>query len=563
MTSPCYDWLEKYLSNQTGRFLTLKKTIVIFKTVTATFLTIAVFCGLFAGCGTAEDRDSATSDENPVYEQVADEIISPTQSNGSAGATVGSTSGGAADAIVDSTPDITTPKAPEPARASPKPQSTEPDTLVTATVPLPEIDKNITATLTITGAVGTLDQFDSIIHLFNEKFPNVTVVKDAIAWDTSNRSAGDAQRTQMNAKVLGGQAGDIILPMNGGSVSFFRQRALADLREFMYGDPEFDTGDYFMSVVEAYSFNGELYVMPLSNIIKMAGFYKPLAGERSFAHKGDTWELTQALDIAKNIADQDGLKGKHYIIGFHPDWEFFRTMLSLNYAKFIDLEAGIINIDSAEFIDMLKYVKGLADAGYIYSSERDDGNVADGAMIMDYGTIWSMMNHYIADQSVIWDIRPLTGNNGELNIARDNYEDATLAISEYSENRRLAWEFVKFAISYEVQSSPIINYNSPPINRAAVLTFAEQRYKAAKAIQLEFNEEAAKPDYFKPDEAEVIKQYAELIASLNDKVTKYAYNDYDINQAIHEQADEFFRGDISAEETARALQRKVSMIMEG
>jgi hypothetical protein len=68
---------------------------------------------------------------------------------------------------------------------------------------------------------------------------------------------------------------------------------------------------------------------------------------------------------------------------------------------------------------------------------------------------------------------------------------------------------------------------------------------------------------FKEDEAEVTGQYLERIVSLHEKVTNYIFMDSDIDDIVFEQANEFFTGNISAEETAQILQRKISMVIEG
>ena len=429
--------------------------------------------------------------------------------------------------------------------ASNPPSSAAPQGDNRTTAVLPEIDRNITATLTITGI--NPDRMDGIIQLFNFEFPNVTVVKDVVSLTSSNtRNAAAATRTRFNTQILSGQAGDIIMTSGSNPVNFFQQRILANLHEFMYSDSQFNHADYFMNVIEAYSYNGNLYVMPLENSIEMLGFYEPLAGGYSFTDNSDVWELTQALNEAQILADQNGLKGRNYIYPT-PDYHLFGTLLSLNYAEFINLETGKVNINCAEFIDMLKYVKGLADAGYISSSERAN-NVSDGAPVISRGDTGQAP---IALQSDVFGIRPLTGKNGELNIAA-NAGNTTLAINQQSTNKRLAWEFIKCALSYEAQSSPNSRGN-PPINRVALRVYIEHRYMMAKDTS----------QHGDADEAEAIRQYEELIVSLNDRVSKYTFTDFDIDDIIFEQITAYFEGKISAEETAQILQRKISMVIEG
>jgi len=531
----------------------VKKTAII---SIAIIVTIVLFCGLLTGCGVMGKSNPVKIGEISLSEHGADEAASPTQLIGAPGATAGdspvNTKGGVeGNASVSASDGVT-----DAIVGTPSSGVVSQDDKPKITL-LPEIDRNITATLTVTGMHS--DEMDSIIRQFNTVFPNVTVVKDGVQLtDTSVSNAFMVLRTKLNTKILSGQAGDIIMTDSTNMVILFKRHILADLREFMRCDPEFNTNDYFMNIIEAFSFNGGLCVMPINYVISMLGFNMPMADGYSFANKSDVWELTQALDEAKSMVDQKGLKGKHTIFPT-PDYHLFSyTLLPLNYAAFINLETGKVNIDCAEFIDILKYVKGLADTGYIISSERTNNQPED-YPIMTTGSTNGLQGMFLMDadnKPVHINMKPLTGKNGELSI----HAYTILAINEHSPNKQLAWEFIKCALSYEVQSSPDMFLT--PVNRAALRVFAEQHY-LSEQMGLEQSKIEWGIDHSLPDEAECLPKYIELITNLNERALKYTFNDYDIDDAIYEQVYEYFEGKVSAEETAQILQRKISMIMDG
>jgi len=510
------------------------------KTIISMFLSLAVLCNFAAGCGMAgvsdletapAENQAALRDTGKSGEQPQSDGTSETTADGASDSATGGTSGGNA-----------------------------PQNNTTNAASLSEIDKNITATLTITGMYP--EYLDDVIRLFNAEFPNVTVKKDVVQLaDRSAVGSYKIEQTMLNTKILSGEAGDILMLPKDNSVRLFKQRVLADLHEFIYSDPEFNTDDYFMNIIEAHSFNGGLYVMPLDNTVKMLGFHEPIAAGYDFTDNSDVWESARALETAKDIAAQYGLKGKNYVYGT-PDYHFFQyILLPVNYTEFINLETGAVNIDCAEFIDMLKYVKDLADNGYITSTRGGPDSYStepENAPIMGEEWFDSMMSECMLTKPFRSSIRPLTGKNGEPVIVGSNQ---VLSVNEHSPNKRLAWEFIKFAVSYEAQSSP--DTHNPPINRAALRVYAENLYKVTKNGMLEWNEEAKEPDFFKPNETEVIEQYVELITGLNEMATKYTYKDSDINDIIREQVIAFFEEKISAEEAAKILQRKVSMVIQG
>ena len=157
------------------------------KTIVAMFQIVLVICAFAAGCSKQEERENRSDERNSGV------VNSPTSADNVAPQNEQSNVEGNVETLL-------------------------------------EIDKNITATLTITGM--NPDSLDSVIKLFNSEFPNVIVEKDAL--ESSNLNTGSAAakaQTRLNTKILSGQAGDIIMGFN--SVSLFRQSILADLHDFI------------------------------------------------------------------------------------------------------------------------------------------------------------------------------------------------------------------------------------------------------------------------------------------------------------------------------------------
>ena len=115
-----------------------------------------------------------------------------------------------------------------------------------------------------------------------------------------------------------------------------------------------------------------------------------------------------------------------------------------------------------------------------------------------------------------------------------------LALNSASDNKDLAWEFMKYLLSDEVQSLPSLH--GLAVNKTGFDAIAERYYSF----------------YSEGSQATVDKEeYAELLENWMEQINDCDTVDSAIWTLIEEENNKFFEGKQTAEETASILQRKL------
>ena len=118
--------------------------------------------------------------------------------------------------------------------------------------------------------------------------------------------------------------------------------------------------------------------------------------------------------------------------------------------------------------------------------------------------------------------------------------NACLALNSASENKDLAWEFIKYLLSEEVQSQPSVH--GLAVNRKGFEAAVERYY-----------------NYYTDNGNSTVDQeeYRELLENWMEQINDCDTVDSDIWTLIEEENAKFFQGEQTAQDTASILQRKI------
>jgi multiple sugar transport system substrate-binding protein len=212
---------------------------------------------------------------------------------------------------------------------------------------------------------------------------------------------------------------------------------------------------------------------------------------------------------------------------------FAMKFFNMNFYKFINPETKEINIDNEEFIAMLEKLGSMKNLHY--------SDAINQTSMMWETYIYSplMDTNGTNDYSNVFLITDDEGNsdvtvNGFVPSVNINTKDSDLAI-----------DFLKFAVSEELQTSPeLLGYN--PINRVATerlarLKFEEQQASQNPLVGIDFETN--------------IKRYNEMVSQL----AVASYSDTNVNNFVFDAFTRFFDGEMTAEEVAKDLQAKLTI----
>ena len=308
---------------------------------------------------------------------------------------------------------------------------------------------------------------DMAVQMFEEKYPDMTVTvtpffmgEDSYQVENGGTSLVDRPAGQtkedyamwLNTQLISGGAGDLVVTSDGLAVDkYLNMGVFEDLSSYLERTPEFseDSSDMNINIIDAYrTETGALYQFPISAmacplLMYQAEVVEDTGTRNQIEGKSLTWQ--EAVKLAEDIYQNTTLSGVTM-----PD---ARTFLG--------------NIFTKEVVDSVNY-----ESGTVQLQEKELNAVLDGfeelknynVYTWDPSTIRIFGLDYTADVEAAEYILM----NQEYVAAQWKMPDGKVYLSPYfakdfgmnsrSENKELAWEFLRFLLSDEVQTLPSFPY---------------------------------------------------------------------------------------------------------
>ena len=343
----------------------------------------------------------------------------------------------------------------------------------------------------------------------------------------------------LNTELMSGKGADIIgdatrLPYYKKYIS---HHIFADLNQLMEADQGFDTSQYHRNIFEAMEVNGDLYVLPVD-------YSYELLGSKSKMNVDDkTWNWEEFFEVAQK--ELETTREEKYMLPF--SYEFvFTKIFKQNYGHFVNEEEKTANFTTEEFINLLKQCKGLGDRDLLVKSTAETADVGKESLFQ-----------YCEGFSI--DSLALSLTDGETNLYRwpsDNqggYEFSAggmYALNDVSLNETGAWEFLKFLLSDEIQTSLFLTF---PIKQSALqekIVFSTKLINQNESIHLSESEKA-----------ELIEKSVSYHESMVNDLKVYLYVNTQILDMVQTEVQPFFAEKASAEEVAQVIQEKVRIYL--
>jgi len=389
--------------------------------------------------------------------------------------------------------------------------------------------------------------------------------------------------------IMSGQGADIyaidVLPY----YKYVQGGYLEDLSKYMDADTEFNTSDYKSNILNAVKYEGGQYIMPLSYSFDILTYDPEIletAAEDIFNGK-EAMSLAQVLELTTGFADEYNAAREEPVklINYGKE-NLFSTLFKNNYKSFVDIENKRCDFNSGSFTDLLNMVTAYADNGYISDSvfgmmKKGGGEAGSGASEMpDFEDVQRRLSTAY--------MLGLQGNQSLFNIlnkdaevtrmfmssssaSAENHEIGALSANDFgdveadvfnmfgmnanSKNKRTAWEFIKFLLSDEMQSS--LNIISLPVNNNA--RAENMKLEVVEELFVPVEEREAKE--LTPEQQAILDEYAGYIEDYSNQINAVTLTDSKIMSIVTEETNLFFIGEKSAEEAASSIQSKVSLYL--
>ncbi len=320
--------------------------------------------------------------------------------------------------------------------------------------------------------------------------------------ETSGAGSVEDYQNYLNTRIMTGKAEDIIFNSFLPVTKYSEMGVFEDLSRYISLTPEFTDENYFMNILQAAKEKGgETFLIPYMAKFDVVGFSDALLSEqKGIERKLQNTGFSERMDIAKELISSTEKKNAFLIM--------------LNEVSYADY---LIEDKFSDFIDMDFY-----NTEYYY------------AATYDYDVQAAF--YELDDQSGLSHSLPVADSNGNFAI-NANY---CMALNSASDHKDLAWEFMKYLLSEEVQTLPSVH--GLAVNRKGFEAAIERYYNF----------------YTEGNRSSVDKEgYSELLQNWVEQINDCDTVDSALWTLIEEENRKFFEGKQAAEDTASVLQRKV------
>lgn len=368
---------------------------------------------------------------------------------------------------------------------------------------------------------------------FMDLYPDVKVTVNVYN-ETSGAGSVEDYQTYLNTKIMTGKAEDIILNSFLPVEKYSEMGVFEDLSRYISLTPEFTEENYFMNVLQsAEEKSGEIYLIPYMAKFDVVGFSDVLLSEQTgMESRLQSAGFSDRMEIAKELVSNTSKKNAFLIM--MNEVQFADYLIEDKFGDFIDVEKKSVNLNSDAYITLLKEVKELSD-NHAFDADVDFYNTEYYyAATCDYDVQAAF--YELDEQSGLSYSMPIADSEGNVAV-NANY---CMALNSASQNKDLAWEFMKYLLSEEVQTLPSVH--GLAINKKGFDAAVERYYN----FYAESNSGLVEKE-----------EYGELLQDWMEQINDCDTIDSAIWTLIEEENGKFFEGKQTAEDTASVLQRKI------
>ena len=443
----------------------------------------------------------------------------------------------------------------------------------------------------------TREEYESIPHItVGAKYEDY-MLKDYV--EAFNESHDDMQidiklyedekgNEVFTGDMLSGNIPDVLLMEdtsgNFGSVNLYKQRALCDLYSFIDNDNEFSRDSFVPNAIKALEIDGGIYTMP--NVFSISLGY--IAKEK-FVENIETWNFNSYMDIVENLPDGVGINWWENSDNGIYDTKYKRASC-YNWANWADFENNTCDFQNDDFIRYLNYCNG-AEIVDIEPSE----DISDPPSDEESAYLFKMQQRQFIDDLAIFNNASLSSYAGYLYLTEGEFGGEPIkilgeignnntpvtfefggvnsySITETSDQKNLAWNFIKSMMSDETYNE----YKSGngffgfPITKSGLEIKAEFDKRPQNNKYDEGFEDYTGYIYYYGDDDKPSKiGYVddEIIEKVNGLIEQAVpqkagiYPGEDFYNIVYEEFDRFFYGEITAEQCAESMQKRLSVYL--
>lgn len=413
------------------------------------------------------------------------------------------------------------------------------------------------------------------IEEFKKRYPNVQIELETIDSRNSTLTQNDYSKysKRVDRILTGGEAVDIVSFIGLPYDELTGAGYFTDIAVFMDNDPGFNKDDYYMGIIDAFRQDEKLYAfctnfMPedIYSISDKAG-----ADERKLFLEAEELTYLDMLAICENVRKPED-KYLFFSDNFNPA-SFFDSLRG----SFVDFEYKDTSYNKDEFRRILTSVKNLPKMQNLFYTKSNAVTSVSATLIPHKDTDFVFVD-------ATFPVTPVAnyfnvGADGnpmqrQVAVGHDLYRFTPLeyfGITENSDNKELAWEFLKF---FTLESDRDYNllytvdvYNGPgPVQKKMYEKYCSMFFQDAYDYIMKWNDNidmtAIPPITPIPITEGVHMKATQIMLSFAKRCNTIKDSDAEISRYVWEEFYQYYEGAQSVERTSVNIDERVTRYLK-
>lgn len=304
----------------------------------------------------------------------------------------------------------------------------------------------------------------------------------------------------------------------------------------MDGDEEINREDFIPNILKAMEYDGRLTTVSPSFQLCT------LAGKASLLEKYEEWDFQAMKELLGEHPDAQ------LLLGTAPE-EALEIFLRYSMDDFYDQETGECSFSSPEFTEMLTIAAGLSAE---YDSDASIQELLHKEEVLLYQAYLVDCLNIQLIQKLFGEEAAYPGYPGAGNLISFSYR---WAVSNLSENKEGAWEFIKFLLTEEQFKDILGGF---PVRQQYFDEMVEEAMKENENIGFISTLQDGTTIKMEP----LTDEQAGILRKLVYSAEKTVEYDTEIYNIIVEEAQSYFAGQKTAEEVGAVIQDRVEIYLE-
>lgn len=350
---------------------------------------------------------------------------------------------------------------------------------------------------------------------------------------------------KINTDIISGKGDDLIptdyLPMR----KYAKNGVFENLNDYIKKDKDFNIENYYQNVFESLKIDENYYAIPFKFMMGALVADQALLDQKNMNIEKGKWNRENFMNVLRKISKEEGIYGLPKM----SKGELFELFFSGEVAQFIDYENKNTNFNSESFKTLLKDIQTIYDEK-LMDENMDIMEINKGAN-GKIGFIHQKnisVNRLTEVKNMIENFRlyPYPTSDGQGGYA---FTANAYGINANSKNKDLAWEFLKYINSEEVNKEDYLF--SMGMNKNMMIQALNETKKLEKKESIYLEDIVL---YAFPLTDEEVKNTNDALENM--KINKTL--EPQINTILKESIMKYFAKEMTQEELIKTLDNKIS-----